>query len=125
MVTHFEYDWFDTTGKDQYGLQPMTMNLATVDQDKTTGKLRTVALKNIDMSSVGGSVDPVRGQPLALEHASRQRGVRAGRALRAPVHRPAYSCASGAIGLASMNRYLDPTGATKPAASTITVSLPR
>jgi secreted PhoX family phosphatase len=115
MVTHFEYDWFDTTGKDQYGLQPMTMSLATVDQDKKTGKLRTVALKNIDLSSVGGLWIPCAGSlsPWNTHLGSEEYEPDARCALESTD--PARSCESGAIGLASMNRYLDPTGATKRA----------
>ncbi len=115
MVTHFEYDWLDTAGNDQYGKQPMTMSLATLDQNKKTGKLRTVALANIDMSGVGGLWIPCAGSlsPWNTHLGSEEYEPDGRCALDATD--PSYSCASGAIGLDAMNRYLDPTGATKPA----------
>ena len=32
----------------------MTMNLASIDQDKKTGEMKTVGLKNIDFSGIKG-----------------------------------------------------------------------
>jgi len=110
LVTHYEYDWLDTAGKDQYGLQPMTMNLATIEQDKRSGDLVTVALRNIDMSGVGGLWIPCAGSlsPWNTHLGSEEYEPDA----RCVVE---TSCASGDIGLGSMNRYLDPSGATRPA----------
>jgi len=110
LVTHYEYDWLDTAGKDQYGLQPMTMNLATVEQDKRSGDLVTVALRNVDMSGVRGLWIPCAGSlsPWNTHLGSEEYEPDA----RCQVE---SSCASGWGGLDSMNRYLDPSGATKPA----------
>jgi len=110
LVTHYEYDWLDTAGKDQYALQPMTMNLATIEQDKKSGDLVTAALRNVDMSGVGGLWIPCAGSlsPWNTHLGSEEYEPDA----RCVVE---TSCASGAIGLDSMNRYLDPSGATRPA----------
>lgn len=115
LVTHHEYDWLDTAGNDNYGKMPMTMNLATIDQDKETGKMKTVAMKNIDMSGVNGLWIPCAGSksPWNTHLGSEEYEPDARCALDSTD--PAYSCASKAIGLDSMNLYLDPTRETKPA----------
>lgn len=110
LVTHYEYDWLDTAGKDQYALQPMTMNLATLEQHGKTGDLVTVALRNVDMSGVGGLWIPCAGSLSPWNtHLGSEEYEPDARCQVEP------SCASGAIGLDSMNRYLDPSGATRPA----------
>ena len=88
----------------------MTMNLATIEQDKRSGDLVTVALRNIDMSGVGGLWIPCAGSlsPWNTHLGSEEYEPDA----RCVVE---TSCASGDIGLGSMNRYLDPSGATRPA----------
>jgi secreted PhoX family phosphatase len=117
LVTHHEYDWLDKQDppEDQYGKQPMTMNLATIDQDKKSGKMTTVSVKNIDMAGVSGLWIPCAGStsPWNTHLGSEEYEPDARCAL--DTSDPAYSCASGAIGLDSMNRYLDPTGNTMPA----------
>ena len=115
LVTHQEYDWLDSLGNDNYGKQPMTMNLATIDQDKKTGAMTTVAVKNIDFSGIKGLWIPCAGSlsPWNTHLGSEEYEPDARCALN-PAD-PAHSCASGAIGLDAMNRYLDPSGSTKPA----------
>jgi hypothetical protein len=58
LVTDHEYDWLDTAGNEQYGKQVMTMSLATIDQDKVTGALTTVGVKNID-STLKAALEPM------------------------------------------------------------------
>ena len=117
LVTHHEYDWLDTQDppEDQYGKQPMAMNLATIDQDKKSGEMTTVSVENIDMSAINGLWIPCAGSlsPWNTHLGSEEYEPDARCALESTD--PAYSCASGAIELDSMNRYLDPTGTTKPA----------
>jgi len=115
LVTHHEYDWLDTAGNDNYGKLPMAMNLATIDQDKKTGEMTTVSVKNIDMSGVNGLWIPCAGSKSPWNtHLGSEEYEPDARCALEPSN-PAYSCASGAIGLESMNLYLDPTGATQPA----------
>jgi hypothetical protein len=61
LVTHYEYMTADNSGTSRYGLLPMTMSLATLDQDKTDGSLRLARMKKIDFSSVGGLWIPCAG----------------------------------------------------------------
>ncbi len=112
LVTHFEYDWLDTAGNDNYGKMPMTMNLARLRQNERTGELRTVSLKNIDMSRVAGLWIPCAGSlsPWNTHLGSEEYEPDARCALNSSD--PAYSCASGAIGLDSMNLFLTPIGKT-------------
>ncbi|NTW59200.1 MAG: DUF839 domain-containing protein [Nitrospirae bacterium] len=100
LVTHFEYDWLDTAGNDMYGRLPMTMNLAAIDQDKKTGMLTTKALRNIDMSGVGGLWIPCAGSLSPWNtHLGSEEYEPDARCAVEP------SCESGAIGLDSMHRY--------------------
>ena len=103
LVTHYEYDWLDSAGNDQYGKQPMTMSLATIAQDRKTGKLTTTALENVDMSGVGGLWIPCAGSlsPWNTHLGSEEYEPDARCQVEA-------TCASGAIGLDSMDRYLAP-----------------
>ena len=110
LVTHHEYDWLDTAGRRQYGKQPMIMNLATIDQDAETGALTTVSVRNIDMSSVRGLWIPCAGSLSPWNtHLGSEEYEPDARCVAEP------ACASGAVGLDAMNRYLDPSGATRPA----------
>ncbi len=63
LVTHFEYVSVDSSAPplNMYGKAPMAMKLSTIDQDKNTGDLSMVALKNIDMSGVRGLWIPCAG----------------------------------------------------------------
>lgn len=61
LVTHFEYVTADNSGTSSYGLLPMVMNLATIDQDKTTGLMSVVKLKNINMTDSLGLWIPCAG----------------------------------------------------------------
>ncbi|WP_367027122.1 alkaline phosphatase PhoX [Methylococcus sp. ANG] len=101
LVTHFEYDWLDTAGADQYGKQPMTMSLANIEQDGKSGKLSATALRNIDMSAIDGLWIPCAGSlsPWNTHLGSEEYEPDA----RCQVE---GSCASGAIGLEAMERYL-------------------
>lgn len=106
LVTQFEYDWLDTAGNDQYAKQPMTMSLTNVEQDKKTGKLAAVGLKNIDMSAIDGLWIPCAGSlsPWNTHLGSEEYEPDARCQVEA-------SCASGAFGLEPMNRYLAGTKA--------------
>jgi hypothetical protein len=111
LVTHYEYDWLDTAGNDQYGKQPMTMSLATIRQDKDTGAMRALALENIDMADVKGLWIPCAGTLSPWNtHLGSEEYEPDGRCALDPSD-PAYSCASGAIMLDSMARYLAPLAA--------------
>ncbi|QXP88181.1 PhoX family protein [Methylococcus capsulatus] len=101
LVTHFEYDWLDTAGVDQYGKQPMTMSLASIAQDGKTGALAATGLKNIDMSAIDGLWIPCAGSlsPWNTHLGSEEYEPDA----RCQVE---SSCASGSIGLEGMERYL-------------------
>lgn len=106
LVTHFEYDWLDSAGNDQYGKQPMTMSLTNIEQDQSSGRLTALALKNIDMSAIdglwipcAGSLSPWNTHLGSEEYEPDARCQAEG------------SCASGAIGLDSMNTYLAGTKA--------------
>lgn len=61
LVTHYEYDWIDSAKNDLYGRMPMSMSLATLEQDKTSGKLTATQLKNISFKSVSGLWIPCAG----------------------------------------------------------------
>ena len=107
LLTHYEYDWFDSAGNDNYGLLPMTMNLATIEQDFWTGTLTTRSLKNVDMSGVKGLWIPCAGSLTPWDtHLGSEEYEPDARCAVEP------TCASGAIGLDSMNLYLDPAGST-------------
>ena len=110
LVTHFEYDWL---GTDHDIKLPMTMSLATIEQDRNTGLLKTVSLSNIDMSSVGGLWNPCAGSPSLW-----------GTHLGSEEYEPDACCyaercksVSACKGdeLKHMHLYLDPSGKTKPA----------
>lgn len=68
LVTHFEYDTqapnIDPAKPpvDLYGKLPMVMNLATLTQNRHTGKLTATGLRNIDMSGVDGLWIPCAGE---------------------------------------------------------------
>lgn len=100
LVTHYEYDWLDTLGNDNYGKLPMAMNLATLRQDRNTGQLTTVALRNIDMAGVNGLWIPCAGSlsPWNTHLGSEEYEPDARCAVEG-------SCASGALGLDAMNKY--------------------
>jgi uncharacterized protein len=112
LVTHFEYDWLDTAGNDNYGKMPMTMNLARLKQNERSGELKTTSLKNIDMRDVAGLWIPCAGSlsPWNTHLGSEEYEPDARCALNPSD--PAYSCASGAIGLDAMNLFLAPVGKT-------------
>jgi secreted PhoX family phosphatase len=61
LVTQYEYQTLDNSGVSRYGLLPMTMSLATVDQNKTTGALSVAKMDKIDFSGVGGLWIPCAG----------------------------------------------------------------
>ena len=123
LVTHHEYDWIDTLGTDNYGKQPMTMNLAAIDQDKRTGELTTVSVGNIDFSGIRGLWIPCAGSlspwkthlgSEEYEPDARCAGTPSAFCRSTPSY-PTWDDPANFLNLGSMNRYLDPTGATKPA----------
>lgn len=61
MVTQYEYVTADNSGLSRYGILPMTMSLATLDQSKTDGTLKAAKMKKIDFSGVGGLWIPCAG----------------------------------------------------------------
>lgn len=62
LVTHFEYHWKNPGAETGlYGEIPNTMKLSTIDQNKTTGQLSVVDLKNVDMGAVNGLWIPCAG----------------------------------------------------------------
>jgi secreted PhoX family phosphatase len=61
LLTHYEYVTADNSGTSRYGLLPMGMSLATLDQNKTDGSLRVAKMKQIDFSAVGGLWIPCAG----------------------------------------------------------------
>jgi secreted PhoX family phosphatase len=61
MVTHYEYQTIDASGKSAYGVVPASMTLSTLNQDKKTGELTTKDIKKIDFSSVNGLWIPCNG----------------------------------------------------------------
>jgi len=123
LVTQHEYDWLDTQGTDNYGKQPMTMNLATIDQDKKTGAMTTVAVKNIDFAGIrglwipcAGSLSPWNTHLGSEEYEPDARCAENPGAFcgSTPAY-PTWNDPANSLNLDSMNRYLDPSGATKPA----------
>jgi secreted PhoX family phosphatase len=124
LVTHYEYDWLDTAGNDQYGKQPMTMNLAKIKQNEKTGELTTVALKNIDMSGVGGLWIPCAGSlsPWNTHLGSEEYEPDARCAEKPDIICPStnsdpakqltFNDPKFSLNLDSMNRYLEPSGKT-------------
>ncbi len=63
LVTHFEYVSVDSSVPplNRYGKAPMTMKLSALDQNRNTGELSVVALRNIDMAGVRGLWIPCAG----------------------------------------------------------------
>jgi hypothetical protein len=123
LVTHHEYDWLDTAGNDNYGKQPMVMNLAAIDQDKKTGEMFTAWVNNIDMSGVKGLWIPCAGSKSPWNtHLGSEEYEPDARCAENPsdfcASTPSYTSfndPANFLNLDSMNRFLDPTGATEPA----------
>lgn len=61
MVTHYEYQTIDASGKSAYGVVPASMSLTKLAQDKKTGKLKPEKVTKIDFSSVNGLWIPCNG----------------------------------------------------------------
>jgi len=61
LATQYEYVTADNSGMSRYGLLPMHMSLATLDQNRTDGSLRVAKMKQIDFSAVGGLWIPCAG----------------------------------------------------------------
>lgn len=60
-VTNFEYVTKTFGGTSMYGLLPMAIGIATLDQDKISGALRFVKYENVNMSEVNGLWIPCAG----------------------------------------------------------------
>jgi secreted PhoX family phosphatase len=123
LVTQQEYDWIDTLGNDNYGKQPMVINLASIDQDKWTGRLATVGVKNVDVSGIRGLWIPCAGSLSPWNtHLSSEEYEPDGRCAENPgafcgstPSYPTWNDPKNFLNLGSMNRYLDPSGVTQPA----------
>lgn len=61
MVTHYEYQTIDASGKSAYGLVPASMSLTELEQNKKTGDLKAKKVSKIDFSSVNGLWIPCNG----------------------------------------------------------------
>ena len=61
LVTHYEYVTANNAGDSEYGKVPMTMSLATLDQNKKSGELSLVDYSNIDMAGIKGLWIPCAG----------------------------------------------------------------
>ncbi|MED1467229.1 PhoX family protein [Bacillus salipaludis] len=61
MVTHYEYQTLDASGKSAYGIVPASMSLTALDQDSKSGQLKPKEVKKIDFSSVNGLWIPCNG----------------------------------------------------------------
>lgn len=61
MVTHYEYQTIDASGKSAYGVVPASMSLTRLSQDEKTGKLKPEKVTKIDFSSVNGLWIPCNG----------------------------------------------------------------
>ena len=61
LITQYEYVSADNSGTSRYGLLPMTMSLATLDQNKTDGSLKVARMKKIDFAATGGLWIPCAG----------------------------------------------------------------
>ncbi len=81
LITHLEYATVSPNvdpGKpilNLYGSLPMVMNQASIQQESLTGRLTAFNLKNVDMSGVGGSMDPLCRRAHTMEYAYRGRRV--------------------------------------------------
>ena len=74
-VVQFEYTTRDAKDESLYGLLPAQIAVLTLDQDKQTGALKLVKYRARRCHQGAWALDHLRRQPLALEHASLQRGV--------------------------------------------------
>ena len=61
MVTHYEYVNANNSGASEYGDLPMTMSLATLDQNRKSGELSLVNYSNINMADIKGLWIPCAG----------------------------------------------------------------
>lgn len=61
MVTHYEYQTIDASGKSAYGLVPASMSLTELEQNKKNGELKAKKVSKIDFSSVNGLWIPCNG----------------------------------------------------------------
>ncbi len=110
LVTQHEYDWLDSAGTDWYGKMPMTMSLATIDQNPLDGRLTAVKVGNIDMMAAQGLWIPCAGTLTpwnthlgSEEYEPDARCIEAG------------DCAStGWLDLAAMNRWFGNTTTARP-----------
>ena len=61
LVTHWEYENNDSAGINWYGKLPMTMTLASLDQNRSDGNLNVKSLSQVDFSKVDGLWIPCAG----------------------------------------------------------------
>lgn len=61
LVTHYEYITKKNDGSGAWGQIPASMSLASIDQDKETGRLKATGLKKINFAQVDGLWIPCNG----------------------------------------------------------------
>ncbi|CAH2717669.1 hypothetical protein BACCIP111895_04894 [Neobacillus rhizosphaerae] len=61
LVSHFEYQTVDNSGKSAYGSVPASMTLTALNQNKKTGELTIKDAKKIDFAKVNGLWIPCNG----------------------------------------------------------------
>ncbi len=117
LVTHFEYVSTDSSvpPKDMYGKAPMAMKLSTIDQNKGSGALSVVALRNIDMASIRGLWIPCAGSLSPWNtHLGSEEYEPDARCLETGTCADLYGKDSYMAALTSMNTYFGDTVTAKP-----------
>ncbi|MGL4818900.1 MAG: alkaline phosphatase PhoX, partial [Bacilli bacterium] len=61
LVTHYEYDTMDLSGKSAYGYVPASISVSTLNQNSQTGALSVKKIEKLDTASVGGIWIPCAG----------------------------------------------------------------
>lgn len=117
LVTHFEYVSTDSSvpPKDMYGKAPMAMKLSTIDQNKSSGDLNVVALRNIDMAGMRGLWIPCAGSLSPWNtHLGSEEYEPDARCLETGTCADLYGKDSYMAALTSMNAYFGDTITAKP-----------
>ncbi|MFO1421321.1 MAG: DUF839 domain-containing protein [Candidatus Competibacteraceae bacterium] len=117
LVTHFEYVSTDSSvpPKDMYGKAPMAMKLSTIDQNKSSGDLNVVALRNIDMAGIRGLWIPCAGSLSPWNtHLGSEEYEPDARCLETGTCADLYGKDSYMAALTSMNAYFGDTITAKP-----------
>ncbi|MGL4521830.1 MAG: PhoX family protein [Bacilli bacterium] len=61
LVTHYEYDSIDLSGKSAYGYVPASISITELEQNMITGELRVKKIDKLNDSAVGGIWIPCAG----------------------------------------------------------------